>query len=209
MPSIDGDTLSAKHLHELQASAIRPEQIAARGYRTITNPRELPPAFTGKQRDLAGLLLPIWNTLGEIGTWQLKPDTPRTKPGTGKPIKYENPARGHVCIDVPAAARPYLLDTDADLWISEGCKKVDSAVSNGIPCTIGLLGVSMWQRDGVALPDWKDIALKGRRVIIAFDSDVMTKPAVRRQLVSLAQFMAYRQANVAYCILPGLEGGQR
>ncbi len=209
MSSIDGQHLSPTHREQLTQSAISDELIEARGYRSITNPRALPLVFTGKQRDLTGLLFPVWNTHGETGTWQLKPDAPRDNPGTGKSIKYETPAGSNVCIDVPTAARPYLLDADADLWITEGAKKVDSSVSHGIPCTIGLLGVSMWQRDGVALPDWKDIALKGRRVIIAFDSDVMTKPAVRQQLVSLAQYMAYRQATVAYCILPVLSGGAK
>ncbi len=203
MSSIDGQHLSATHREQLTQSAISDELIEARGYRSITNPRALPLAFTGKQRDLAGLLLPILNTKGELTTWQMKPDT-EWLDKHGKPAKYLT--AGRVCLDVPAAARPYLLDANANLWITEGAKKVDSAVSNGILCTIGLLGVSMWQRDGVALPDWKDIALKGRRVIIAFDSDVMTKPAVRQQLVSLAQFLAYRTANVAYCILPDLDG---
>ncbi len=205
MVSIDGEQLSPRHLAELKASTISNAQIAARGYETITNPMALPLPFTGNiRKGSGGLLIPVWNTLGEIGTWQFKPDDPPIR--DGKPVKYLNPAGGNVCLDVPAAARCFIDDAEAELWISEGAKKVDSAVSNGIPCIIGLLGVAMWQRDGMALPDWKDIRLKGRRVIIAFDSDVMTSPKIRRQLDSLASWLTYREATVRYCLIPPREG---
>ncbi len=149
----------------------------ARGYETITNPRKLPEQFNTEQRKLSGLLIPITNTQGEPVAWKLKPDEPRTV--NGKQPKYE--FAGRVSLDAPAAARPYLHDVEAALWITEGAKKVDSAVSNGIPCCIGVQGVDMWRQDGMALPDWRDIALKGRDCIIAFDSDVMTKQSVRRR----------------------------
>lgn len=206
MAIIDGQPLSATHLAELRASAIADEQITARGYQTITNPRALPPAFTGEQRKLSGLMIPVRNTQGKTVTWQLKPDTPRSF--GGKQAKYEHAKGGRVCLDVPAAARPYLRNARADLWITEGAKKVDSAVSNGIPCTIGVQGVWMWRLDRAALPDWDDIALKHRTCIVAFDSDVMTKQSVRRALESLAAYLKHRGATVRYCLLPpGQEGG--
>jgi hypothetical protein len=205
MVSMDGERLSPRHRAELKRSAISEGQIAARGYETISRPRALPPEFTGDiRKGSGGLLIPVWTTRGAIGTYQYKPDNPPLR--DGKIVKYVNPAGGNVCLDVPAAARPFLDDVEADLWITEGAKKVDSAVSNGIPCIVGLLGVAMWSRAGMALPDWKDIALQGRRVIIAFDSDVMTKPAVRRQLDSLAGWLRYGGASVGYCLLSPLKG---
>lgn len=207
MTTLDGNTLSARHLDELKASAISDEQIAERGYQTIINPKALPPAFTGGQRKLSGLLIPIASTIGDTVAWQFKPDSPRTI--EGKQAKYEYARGGRVCLDVPTAARAYLLDPEADLWITEGAKKVDSAVSNGIPCTIGVQGVWMWQQNGVALPDWRDIALKGRACIIAFDSDVMTKPGVRKAVRELSQSLAYRGAIVRYCLMPDLPDGAK
>src|SRR5262249_32595782 len=47
-----------------------------------------------------------------------------------------------------------------------------------------------------ALADWEAIALKGRRVIVAFDSDVMTKREVYTALVRLKGFLASRGAHV-------------
>lgn len=205
MVSIDGERLSSRHLGELRASAIDADQNAARGTETILNRHALPPAFTGNMR-VPGLLFPIWNTRGENVAWQLKPDGGWIGKD-GKPAKYLT--AGPICLDVPPAARPYLRDTEAVLWITEGCKKVDSAASNGIPCTIGVQGVWMWRSDRVVLPDWDDIALKGRTCILAFDSDVMRKASPRKALESLAATLAYRGAIVRYCLMPDLPEGSK
>jgi hypothetical protein len=207
MGTITGERLSEKHSTELRIeSAISDTQVAARNYESITNLRSLPLAFKPVQR-MTGLLVPVSNTQGETVAWFLKPDYPRDDPKSGKPIRYE--FAGRVCLDVPAAARPYLLDAEADLWITEGAKKVDSAVSHGIPCIVGLAGVWNWRQDRVALPDWSDFLLKGRKVVIAFDSDAMTNASVRKALEELAQWLEYRGAIVHYLILPDLEGGAK
>lgn len=54
----------------------------------------------------------------------------------------------------------------------------------------------------MALPDWEYVALKGRQVAIAFDSDVMRRPTVYRALKRLAAFLAHRGADVGYIIPP-------
>ena len=207
MTTVHGERLSAVHRDHLERiSAISAEVIAARGYESLVNPRALPLEFRKQTVPMPGLLIPVWDTQGAIRTHQFRLDTPVADSRTGKQVRYLNPAGGRICLDVPSACRPYLADAEADLWITEGAKKVDSAVSHGMPCTIGLLGVAMWQREGMALPDWKDIALKGRCVVICFDSDVMVNPKVRRQLAGLAGFLDYRGAQVKYCLLPGWDG---
>lgn len=203
MTSIDGEMLSSNHLAELRASAISDDVIAERGYETITNPKALPPQFIHGQRERAGLLIPIRDVTGDIGTWQEKPDDPRID-ANGRPIKYETAKAGRSCIDVPTRVLPYLRDKDRDLWIAEGCKKVDSGLSNGLTCIIGLLGVDGWSSDGMTLPDWKEIALRGRRVVIAFDSDVMTKGSVRAALERFARWLEMQQAEVRYLVMPDL-----
>lgn len=203
MTSMDGKKLSPVHRQQLAVeSGISPDVIAQRGYESFINTRGFPPGIRNRFPDVAGLLIPIRDTQGEVRSYQYRPDHPEPAPKTGKVAKYLNPKGGETCLDVPAAALPFLRDVGADFWITEGAKKVDAAVSHGIPCTVGLLGVAMWQRDGMALPDWKDVALKDRRVVIAFDSDVMTNLKVRTQLDGLARFLAYRGARVGYCLLP-------
>ncbi len=203
MVSMNGEILSDKHLAELRASAISDDIITERGYETITNPKALPDAFIGEQRTRHGYLLPIRDVTGDIVTYQLKPDVPRID-AKGKPIKYETAKAGRSCIDVPTRVLPHLRDKERDLWITEGCKKVDSGLSHGLSCIIGLLGVDGWSSDGMALPDWKGIALRGRHVVIAFDSDVMTKGSVRAALERFARWLELQQADVRYLVMPDL-----
>jgi hypothetical protein len=189
-----------RHRLELEVgSAIAPEVIAERGYYTAENADYVPAAFADYQRR-PGLVIPIRDTTGEIATYQLKADHPRVK--DGKPIKYETATNGRLCIDVPRQALPLLREPDVPLWITEGAKKVDSALSNGIPCVIGLLGVWNWLSKGVALPDWRDIALRGRSVTIAYDSDVMTKDGPRRAIKELSTWLITRGATIDNLMLP-------
>src|SRR4029077_7774490 len=97
-------------------------------------------------------------------------------------------------------------------WITEGSKKADAATIAGLPC-IALLGVLNWRGrnsvDGIcALGDWESIALNGRRIVIAFDSDVTVKDGVRIALSRFAAFLESRGATVAYCHLPNQGDGK-
>jgi putative DNA primase/helicase len=204
-------SLSIKHRHELEVqSGIHPVIIQERGYRTVTADG-LPNQFPDYQRK-DGLLIPIHNDWGKVGSFQVKPDKPRIR--DGKPVKYETIPGHPVCIDAPRRVHQYLGNPEVPLWITEGAKKVDAALSLGINAVIGLQGVYGWRGtngDGgkTALPDWEAIALNGRACVIAFDSDCMTKPGVRGALDRLSAFLKSRGADVTYCILPPLEDGSK
>jgi hypothetical protein len=137
----------------------------------------------------------------------MRPDNPR--PDRDRPerrVKYETPARSKVRVDVHPFARQWLNEASRPLFVTEGIRKADSAVSRGL-CCVGLLSVSTWRE--AALPDWDHIALKGRAVYVSFDSDVMEKVEVHRQLRKLASFLADRGADVRYIYLPHSEGGAK
>ncbi len=205
MPSL----LSETHRQELEIdSSISPAIIAERGYQTITNVRDLPPAFADYQRR-PGLLIPIRDITGEVLAWQLKAHEPRCGKN-GKPIKYDTAVNGRQCLDVPFRVRPLLDDPAVPLWITEGAKKVDSGLSHGIRCIVGVQGVYGWRGTNahggkVALADWETIALNGRRVVLALDSDCMTKAPVRGALDRLSTFLTQRGAKVQYLLLPALD----
>ena len=200
--------LDSRHLTELKASAIADDVIKARGYASVINKRGLPVQFRDFQKR-PGLLIPVRDALGNVATYQLKPDEPRIDSDRGRPIKYETAKDGRIVLDVPASSRPHLRNADVPLWITEGCKKVDSAVSHGIACVIGVLGVDMWGSGGTALPDWKEIELKDRRVYIAYDSDVMTKDRPRRAIDALGGYLVFRGADVRYIIMDDLPDGSK
>lgn len=100
--------------------------------------------------------------------------------------------------DQPVLLPPQISDPKIPLVITEGAIKADAAVGAGL-CSVALLGVWSWrgsnEADGrIALPDWDSIALNGRKVHIAFDSDAMEKPAVYSALVRLKAFLESRGA---------------
>ena len=119
-------------------------------------------------------------------------------------------------LDVPPRVRGQLGDPAVPLWITEGARKADAAVSSGL-CCIALSGVDGWQgtnsRGGkTALGDWKDIARNGRRIYLAFDSDVASNPEGGGRAGTprpLPRPRRRQQCDVRYCYLPAGEDGAK
>ena len=187
-----------RHEKMLEDSAIRKDVIEARGYRSVTKSQELKElGFVEKQIHIPSLIIPVYNVYGEIAMHQSRPDQPRIR--NGKPVKYEFPKGSQMVLDVPPLIRNQLSHPKVPLYITEGIKKADAAVSIGL-CCMALLGVWNWRGKNdegglTALPDWESIALKGRDIFIVFDSDVMTNPQVHRALVRLKAFLESRGAH--------------
>ena len=204
--------LLPQHQALIEASAITPEVAQARGYRSITSRDELQRlGFPASQQLVPALLNPVWSIQGAIGTYQIRPDTPRLR--AGKPVKYETVAHSRMVLDVPPATRPHLGNPSVPLWITEGIRKADSGVSHGL-AMVALLGVWNWRHTNkhggkTALPEWEDIALNGREVFIVFDSDVMDKPEVADALARFGAFLGSRRARVRYVYLPNGRGGAK
>src|SRR5688500_3319437 len=122
-PTGDSRKLSDSHQLELKASEISAKVAAARGYRTIRHRSEVPDEFANWQRRL-GLLVPTHSPDRETSGYQLKPNKPIRRKDGSTP-KYETPAGSTITLDV----NPLMLDEvrhgDSDLWVTEGCKKVD------------------------------------------------------------------------------------
>lgn len=213
VPIIYGPNLLPQHAALLAESGISPEVATARGYRSITKKVDLRTrGFTDRQFRLPALLIPIWGVTGEVVLYQARPDQPRINK-SGKAVKYETPAESRIAIDVPPMAQQFLGDPGRPLFITEGVRKADAAVSKGL-CCIALIGV--WNFRGTndlggktALADWESIHLKGREVYIAFDSDVMTKIEVHRALSRLKAFLESRGARVHLIYLSPGEGGKK
>ena len=206
-------TLSPHHyamLHE--ESAIAPEVIAARGYRTMTSGAALATlGFAGYQRRAPALVLPVHDVHGTVVLSQIRPDHPR-----GTSARSSSSMRRRT---VPKCASISTHCTASDsrapeipLIITEGLRKADSLVSASLSehriCVWGLIGVHGWMREGKPLPDWRAVALKGRRVVVVFDSDAAETPEVAKARASLAQYLADQGAHVQLVDLPPLATGK-
>lgn len=189
----------------LAASGITPEHAALRGYETIRDPRRLaalPIAKAGQRTQ--GLLVPQLRVDGSTWGYQYRPDDPRER--NGKVVKYETPIGQRNGIDVPPGVGAQLGDPAVPLFITEGVKKADCGALRGL-CIVALPGVWSWRgRNGsggkVVVPDWHDIALNERRVVLAFDGDVARKKSVRTALQNLADYLSSKGASVDYLHLP-------
>jgi hypothetical protein len=212
-PVAEGSTrvLSAAHRALLErGSAIAPEVIAERGYWTASTWQDLDGlAFRQTQKvpeSFPALAIPQHDPTGEYTYTVVRWDTPRTTPG-GKIIRYDHPAKVEPRLDVPRRCVASLRDAEVPLWVTEGSKKADALASAGYTA-ISTPGVDGW-RSPSALDDFVGIRLKGRRVIIAFDADLITKPQVRAAAGRLTRWLARRGAAVYLldwrrAVLPGV-----
>jgi hypothetical protein len=205
-------TLSPDHLKRIQDSAVSDEVALERGYRTVTSKAELRRlGFSDSQCRTPAMLVPIHGMSGDIVTYQIRPDEPRIL--NGKAIKYETPKGSRMALDVPPRIRARLADPSVPLFITEGARKADAAVTQGL-CAVDLLGVWNWRGTNehggkVALPEFEGIAWNGRAVYLVFDSDVMTKSEVYAALVRLKKHLESRRADVKVIYLPSGSGGTK
>ncbi len=197
--------LSDDHAQMLAESTITAAHAAARGYETITDPVRLDHLQIAKAaRNTPGLLVPMLRVDGSVWGYQYRPDRPRLR--NGSVCKYETPTGQANGLDIPPGVGPQLADPDAPLWITEGVKKSDAGALAGL-CIVGLVGVWNWMCTNtaggkVALPEWRDVALNGRRVIVAFDGDVARKEQVQKAAKALASYLATKGATIEYLHLP-------
>src|ERR671913_304151 len=210
-PNFSARTLSESHRRMLlEELGISPDAAAARGYRTIRNLSELPPEFPSWQRR-RGLLVPTYSPDGKTRGHQLRPDRPIRRKSGDAP-KYETPTGGRITLD----ANPLMLEEvrcgNGDLWITEGCKKVDSLASRGEPAVgfIGVWNMAVPKTKGmVPLPCWQHVRLRGRRVIIVFDADARTNPDVQEALRRAVAMLEGLGAIVLVVYLPAVNGDDK
>jgi hypothetical protein len=207
--------LLQRHLAHLRdGSGLPLEVIRERGYRSVLVSKDdlADLGFAAYQQRVPALLVPVCPPDGSNGLYQIKPDYPRTGQD-GKTIKYETQAGRELRLDVPPRCRPLLADPTVPLWITEGAKKADKLAAEGA-CAVSVMGVWSFQRKDVFgqpmfLGDWDAIALAGRDVRIAYDSDVSVKTAVQQATARLAAVLSRRGARVRAVRIPDGAGGAK
>lgn len=216
--------LSDEHLGWLAASGVTEEHARRRGYRTVRWNDEadrcllLGTGFTKRQYGRIeykpGLLIPLLDKRGGGWGWQLRNFTPDTGLDSLW-AKYHSPPGQFLHVDVPPGVGEMLEDPEEPLWVTEGTKKADCAVLQGL-CCVALLGVWGWRGrndwDSVtALADWEEVAFKncrtgkGRKVIVAFDGDIMRKEGVRQATLRFCKWLDWRGADPHVLLLPDKE----
>ncbi len=210
--SAQSSTLFPQHRKLLDDSAISPDVAQERGYRSVdTRTRLQSIGIANAGRSVPGLLIPTWGLTEPVG-FQYRPDSPRVD-DRGKTRKYETPHRQPNRLDIHPRIVPAIGDPTVPLIVTEGARKVDSLITAGAGCVIGLSGVWNWRGRNtaggtVALADWHDVALKGRDVLVTYDHDVMRNPAVRRAAEALAGYLVSKGARVGFLWVPMVDGDE-
>jgi P4 family phage/plasmid primase-like protien len=202
--------LSAAHQAELDASAITPEHIGARGYQTLHGSDEeraglkeirIPRWAWRDDSAYPGLLIPMYRVTGERIGYQWKPAVPQEAPG-GKREKYASQSGTPNRLDVPPLMSDAVRDPSNPLWITEGVKKADSLASHG-RAALTLTGVFNWRSKMGTLGDWEDIPLQGRTIVICFDADARDKRPVMMAMRRLGRWLESKGAtDIRYLIIP-------
>jgi hypothetical protein len=201
-----GGRLFPQHQDLLKASAISVEVATERGYVSVDTKARLERInVTPAGRRIPGLLVPLLRKDGSVWGYQYRPDSPRLN-GANRAVKYETPSGQRAGLDVPPGAGPRLDDPNVPLLVTEGTRKADSAWTHGLAC-VALPGVWSWRGTNLvggktALPEWHDVALNGRRIVLAFDSDVTSKRSVRSALTALGGYLESKGAKIEYLHLP-------
>jgi P4 family phage/plasmid primase-like protien len=202
----------------MAGSGISPSVVEARGYRTLLGTEDdrrlleehgFGPRVRNRDDVYPALYIPIRNVRADIVGAQIKPAVPRVRTktdGTPSPVKYETPSGRPPVLDVPAFTAEALNNEGTALWITEGMKKVDALVTQGMAC-IGLTGVFNWRSSMGVLGDWEDIPVKGRTVVLCFDADASGNRNVQLAMSRLGAWLRTRGAKeIKYIVVPALVG---
>ena len=192
------------HFQELKASGLTDETIQASGAFTETCQKKAATLLKWEKvpaKMLPGIVFPYTRADGANGYARLKPDHPRIL--GGKPVKYESPKGEPNEIYIPPRTFAALQAAHVDLLITEGEKKALCADQFGFFC-IGLVGVHGWKpKKAVRLiPPLEQVAWRGRKVFIVFDSDVADNENVQAAESQLAHLLSQRGAVVRCVRLP-------
>ena len=107
------------------------------------------------------------------GYYRARLDTP-LELRNGKTAKYLSPSGSKNRLYIPQATKGVLKDVSVPLYITEGEFKAAKLTQEGFHC-LGLSGVWGFSRDKKLLPDFDDIEMRGRKVIVILDSDAKEK----------------------------------
>ena len=208
--------LLENHWNQLTVgSGIDPDVVAERGYTSILRGSlgdaeeglaklktlGVPKRFRDMPSRLPGLVIPIYRPTGErISVLWRSDNPPRNE--KGQPIRYAQPAGTVAHVSVHPRNAVHMADPTVPLWITEGDKKADKLTSEGI-CAVSVSGVFNWRASHGTLGDWEDVMLKGRTVVICFDSDARKNASVMRAMRRLGAWLRSKGVGrVLYLIVP-------
>ena len=204
-------SLLPSHHDHLRRSGITDDSIQRLGLYSVETPAEARRVLNWKEHGQApatpALAFP-YPTHPEYT--RLRPDVPRPNGG-----RYEAPVGqpSRIYVPQPLVADGQLSNVVVPLYLAEGEKKAIAACQAGL---VAIAAPGVWnfhdaaaRRDGrgwVLLKDLLAIVIAGRKVRIAFDSDIETNADVLSAAMKLAELIEQAGADPEIVFLDGLDG---
>ncbi len=212
--------LNDKHRDELHGSGLTDATVEAAGIRSITS-GEVRTTLGWAVRDVdwgTGILFPYHSNGHDKHPYsRIKLDFPRTNKD-GRVVKYEAPRKSKNRAYIPPGVRDQ-IESATTVLITEGEKKALCVSQFGTPC-IGIPGVWAFQQKRqrsdtgrafgkrILIDELSAIKWKGKHVVVAFDSDVVTNDAVQLAESRLAETLAAEGAMVLVMRIPACNDGK-
>ncbi len=205
-------SLIPAHAAEIQASTIDPGIATERGYLSMDSSLREPllaarfPSWAvGPEESYPLLYIPMHGPSGQVTGAQVKPAIAPIHPN-GKAMKYASRRNSPNVLDVHPRNLARVADAREQLWITEGIKKGDALTSRGL-CVVTLTGVFNWRSKLGTIGDWEDVPLKGRSIVVCFDSDARSNDQVLAAMKRLGNWLTGRgAAEVTYVVVPPYVG---
>jgi len=183
----DARKLKIKYLSEKQTNDHLPKQLQNTGIDSYSIPYF---DIDGKETEFKRIRYLVAKNKFEELTSKFVPEEKRgdLKP-KGKSQKYTQEKDSGVHLYLPPYEnwRELIEDPEKTFYITEGEKKAAKACKEGFP-TAGLGGVDSY-RDGAGQSLFREFKLKGRKVVICYDSDGETNKNIRRAETRLCQVL--------------------
>jgi hypothetical protein len=209
---------------ECESSGLNPVTAEANRVMYSTDPVLVGQLLNRRDRLPRGcfLIFPYFTPTGTSAEYaRVKPEHPRTETREGEPreVKYDAPAGCPSRLYIPPQVIPILADPAVELIVGEGEKKCLALNQHGFPA-VAVAGV--WNllkkpddvERGRSFDDYefrwpKEIPVKGRRVVLLFDSDARDKGNLPLAVKYIRQHLAALGANVRVVELPDAADGKK
>ncbi len=197
--------LHPEHFADLRRSGVGEETIAVAGIRSLgpaEQRRYLSPRIAEKIQHCYIIPYPDSEGFYRVKLFPPIPD------GDGQHIRYYQPAGTAPRLYFPPRARASLADPTVELVLTEGEKKALKADQEGLACA-ALGGLWSWLLNGAPLPDLDRVDWCERRVLLAPDSDVWTRPDLLKAVYALGRELEARGASTVVVKLPAGPSGSK
>lgn len=184
------------------------------GITRIEKAADLPPEFSTWGEKVCPAMCFAWQSVDGGHLRQLRPERPLLD-RDGRPRKYLLPKDSGGLVGIAPGFEAHQKNSAIPALIVEGTKQTLAAASclpteSPIAVPFGIAGCWGWRKGGAPSNALEHMALRGRKVIVAFDADVATNHRVYQAAKALQDHLLKEQLaeDVKFMLMPASAGAK-